>query len=220
VMEWKGDGEWGTPAIALKRPYHLSYPFLFEWEGEHYLIPESVANRRVELYRTSSFPIGWRLDRVLLDDIDAVDPTVVRLDDRWWMFVTVRNPGRSPSTELHVFHAETPLGPWSSHALNPVKLDIRSARPAGRPFEVDGSIYRPSQDCSVRYGGAIVLNRIEQLSETDYREVVVDRIDPGWGPGLIGTHTINSHHELTVVDGLARGARFERWARKKAARRR
>ncbi len=220
VMEWKGDARWGKPAIALNRPYHLSYPFLFEWEGERYLIPESVAQRRVELYRTGSFPVGWELDRVLLDDIAAVDPTVVRLNDRWWMFVTVINPGRSPSTELHVFHAETPLGPWSSHTLNPVKLDIRSARPAGRPFTVDGTIYRPSQDCSVRYGSGMVLNRVEQLSETDYREVVVDRIDPGWAPGLVGTHTINSHLELTVVDGLARGARFERWARRKEKRRR
>lgn len=220
VMEWDGENGWSQPVLALERPYHLSYPYLFEWNGQHFMIPESVANRRVELYRTSSFPVGWQLDRVLLDDIAAVDPTVVQLNDRWWMFLTVLNPGRSPSTELYVFHADTPLGPWSSHPLNPVKLDIRSARPAGRPFMVDGAIYRPSQDCSVRYGGAIVFNRIDRLSETEYREEVVDRIDPGWAPGLVGTHTINSHQELTVVDGLARGRRFERWARKKDKRRR
>ena len=219
VMEWLEDDHWGSPVVALERPYHLSYPYLFEWEGQHYMIPESVANFRVELYRTDSFPVGWELDRVLLDDIAAVDPTIVYLNGRCWMFVTMVNPGGSPSTELHIFHAANPLGPWLPHALNPVKSDIRSARPAGRPFTVDGAIYRPAQDCSERYGGAIVLNRIDLLSDTEYREVVIDRIDPGWAPGLVGIHTINSHSELTVVDALAQGSRFEKWARKRVKHR-
>ena len=219
VMEWMGDDQWNTPAVALERPYHLSYPYLFEWEGERYMVVESEANSSVEVYRTTSFPVGWEIDRVLLEDISAVDPTIVELNGRWWMFVTLVNPGGSPSTELNIFHAANPLGPWLPHALNPVKSDIRSARPAGRPFTVDGAIYRPAQDCSLRYGGAIVLNRIDLLSDTEYREVVVDRIDPRWAPGLVGTHTINSHSELTVVDALAQGSRFEKWARRKVKHR-
>ena len=218
VMEWNDERGWGQPVVALRRPYHLSYPFLLDWNGEKYLVPESVANRTVEAYRAKSFPLDWELDRVLLNDVQAVDPTIIGRNGRWWMFVSMVAPGGSSSTELHLYHAETPLGPWVPHDLNPVKSDVRSARPAGRPFEVDGVLYRPAQDCSVRYGYALVINRVEELSETQYREVSVARINPRWCPGLVGTHTLNSDTSLTVVDGLVRGRQFERWARSKVMR--
>ena len=42
----------------------------------------------------------------------------------------------------------------------------------------NGLLYRPAQDCSVRYGYATVVHQIERLSRTEFREHEVARIEP------------------------------------------
>jgi hypothetical protein len=89
-----------------------------------------------------------------------------------------------------------------------VVADVRSARSAGRIFEHDGALIRPSQDSSIRYGYATVLNRIEVLTGTEYREVSVARIDRSWIAGNLGTHTYNRDSTYEVVDGYRRFSRL------------
>jgi hypothetical protein len=209
VMEAGADGSWNTPVPVLQRPYHLSYPFTFWWEEQLFMVPESGGNRTVELYRCTEFPDAWELDTILLTDINAVDSTLIEHRGRWWMFLSIGHEwSRDLDEELSIFHAPTPRGPWTPHARNPVKTDVRSARPAGRFFEWKGNLYRPAQDCAERYGHAISLSRVLQLDETEYREVEVGRILPQWRPGLVATHTLNSAPGITVIDGLLRRPRF------------
>jgi hypothetical protein len=208
VMTLGDNGRWSTPAKVLERDYHLSYPFTFQWEGSWYLIPESGANRTVELYRAAEFPHRWELDRVLLSGVHAVDATLAEIDGTWWMFANVAEPGASTWDELHLFYADSPLGPWTPHRRNPVKSDVRSARPAGRLFRHEGVWYRPAQDCSVRYGYAIVVHRVERLDRDEYRESEASTILPTWMPRMAGTHTINAAGGLTVVDAWLRRPRL------------
>jgi hypothetical protein len=208
VMEVDKSGPAGDSIPVLEPDYHLSHPFLFEWEGTHYLIPESAENRTVELYRAMSFPDKWELAGVLLTNVRAADATVACLGNLWWMFVTIGGQRVSKNDELHLFFAEKPLGPWQPHRRNPVKSDVRSARPAGGVFRWAGHYYRPSQDCSTTYGHAIVLNRIETIDPANYHETEVARITPTWRPRLSATHTINAVAGLTVIDGCMRKPRF------------
>jgi hypothetical protein len=208
VMTRHDDGSWSPPEPVLDREYHLSYPFVFQWEGNWYLIPESGENRTVELYRATAFPHRWELDRVLLSGLHAVDATLAEIDDTWWMFVNVAEPGASTWDELHVYHAGSPLGPWTPHRRNPVKSDVRSARPAGRLFRHGGHWYRPAQDCSVRYGYATVVHRIERIDREEYREVEASKIFPNWLPDMAGTHTLNAAGGLTVVDAWLKRRKY------------
>lgn len=194
------------PFKVLERPYHLSYPFLFEWRGGQYMIPESGANGTVELYRSTDFPAGWQLERVLLEDLNnPVDATLHEEDGRWWMFLSIQVEGASANwDELHLYYADSPLGPWMPHRRNPVKSDVRGSRPAGKLFRWGDELYRPAQDCSRRYGYAISLNRVVRLSTEEYEEEEVSKILPEWDRRIIGTHTLNSVGDLTVVDCLLR----------------
>lgn len=203
------DGSHTEPQVVLERPYHLSYPFVFEWDGNVWMIPESGANRTVELYRAVDFPSAWSLDRVLLDDIAACDATLFSADSRWWMAVNIApDPSAAYWDELHLFHAGTPLGPWTPHASNPVRSDTRSSRPAGHVVATSEGLLRPAQDCSRGYGYAIVLNRIDRLDDHRFVESEVGRLLPTWHPGLNGTHTINATGRLVAIDGKLRRPRF------------
>jgi hypothetical protein len=195
------EGKPGTPFTVLEREYHLSYPFVFEWEGARYMIPETRSVRRVELYRAEVFPSEWRLHSVLFSDIDLADTTIAAIGDRYWMFASEGGPGQA---EMHLFHGPSPLGPWEPHVRSPFKWDCRGARPAGKIFEKAGRLYRPAQDCSLEYGHSIVIHRIDRIDVTAYEETEVSRILPRWAPGLRRTHTINHVGELTVVDAARR----------------
>jgi len=206
VVEVDAAGNASEPRRVLERDYHLSYPFLVE-DGQLYMIPETASNRTVEIYRCVQFPHRWKLERVLLHDLWCADATLHRDGDRWWMFASCCVDGGEMNDELNLFHAESLLGDWKPHRRNPVRSDVRGARPAGRIFAQDGALYRPGQVCTPIYGAAIALNRITRLDEHGYAEEEVRRIAAA-GPGLIGMHTINRAGELSVTDVFLRRPRW------------
>ena len=176
----------------------MSYPFVIEHEGKIHVVPESAASGKVELYELSSD--GERLERVCTLLEEAVfDPTVFQHEGRWWLFGTV--PPLSNVT-LHAWYSDRLEGPWTPHALNPVKQDVRSARPGGTPFRHNGELYRPAQDSEVTYGHRIAINRILELSPTAFREETVKHIGPLKGTAYNqGMHTLSAVGEFTLVDG-------------------
>ena len=204
------DGRLAPARRVLERPYHLSYPFVFEHDGAIFMIPETSSNFTVELYRCTSFPDQWIFEATLLSDIFATDATLYHDGTRWWMFLTVGENGSYSWDELHLFMAESPSGPWQPHPGNPVKCDSRSARPAGPLFRREGRLIRPTQDCSQTYGGAIRLCEIEILTPSDFREQVIDQILPDWIPGANGIHTLTATNRVEVID--IRTPRRFRWS--------
>jgi hypothetical protein len=191
---------------VLEEDHHLSYPFVFQWGGDFFMIPETAAREQVRLYRCVRFPDRWKLERVLLSNLRAFDATAAYRFGRWWLFAAVApyGAGGGYMDALHLFHADSPLGPWTPHRTNPVNSDVRSARPAGRLFERDGYLHRPAQDCSKHYGYAVSVNRIVRLDPESYDEVEVDKLLPTCLPHVTGVHTLNTAGELTVIDCLMR----------------
>ena len=200
-------GAIATPVPILEKGYHLSYPFVFQWDGDWFMVPETASQNQVELYRCVGFPARWKLERVLLSGLRAFDPTLAFLFGKWWLFATVPAYGAGINDELHLFSADAPVGPWTPHRNNPIKSDVRSARPAGRVFERSGQFYRPAQDCSTRYGYAVSINHILQLNPERYEEREVDRVIPHWEPNVVGVHTLNMAGTITVIDCLLRRKR-------------
>lgn len=199
------DGEPGEPVEVLRRPYHLSYPFVFEHEGQMYMIPESRRNRSIELYRATSFPEQWTLEAVLLSGICAVDATLAKVGGKFWILAGVSNGRHSNSDELGLFFADALTGPWTPHPGNPVVSDVRRSRPAGALFYEGERLIRPSQDCSRAYGYGLVFSEVVRLTETEYEERPIARIDPGWAKGNHGTHTYSRSERFEAIDGNLAG---------------
>jgi hypothetical protein len=206
------------PKPVLHAGCHLSYPFLFAHEGEVFMIPETREAGRIELYRAVSFPHGWRREAILLDDIDAVDASVLAHDGRLWLFACVATPGASSADELHAFWAEALRGPWHPHARNPVVSDVRCARPAGAVQRWGARIVRPGQDCSRRYGGAISFREIEVLTPSAYAEHEIDRLEPANVGSARATHTYASDGRFEAIDLLRRELRIRRRLERKLPR--
>lgn len=200
VMNINSDGDTSEPCIILDKEYHLSYPFVFENEGNWYMIPETSANRTIELYKCEYFPYKWVLEKILFNEIDAVDSTIFLYSNKFWLFTNIKKSGSWYDDELFLFYSDSLDGNWVSHPKNPIVSSPRSARNAGKIFIHDEKIIRPSQDCSIRYGNAVNYNIIEVLTETDYKERKVNSFL--WKDFLSakGIHTYNFSDDYEIID--------------------
>ncbi|MEO5644196.1 MAG: hypothetical protein ABIQ40_12155 [Bacteroidia bacterium] len=166
----------GNMQSLLEAKVHLSYPFVIDREdaneSNRVILPESCAANHIFCFDSANPKNG----KVLAANLPAVDATPVLFNGRWWIFCTL--PTELSNTELFIYHAPQFEGPWLPHRNNPVKCDVRSSRPGGTPFIIDGKLYRPAQDCSTSYGAAVVLNEVLILTENSFAERTVKRIEP------------------------------------------
>ncbi len=202
VMDENGNYE--KPEIILEKPYHLSYPFVFEYQNEYYMIPESSSNQTIELYKCMEFPNKWQFQMNLMENVKAVDATVYYHNNKWWMFANiVENKGASSFDELFLFYAEDLFSNnWQPHEMNPIVSDCKISRPAGKIFSEKGRLYRPSQNCSSRYGYGFNINEITLLNTDNYSEELISSVKPNWDKSILGTHTFNRDNSLHVIDAL------------------
>ena len=208
VVEVDRSGRVSEPLPVLARDYHLSYPFLVQEGGALYMIPETAHNRAIEAYRCVEFPRKWKLAKVLVHDVWCADATFHRAADAWWMFASFGADGGEVNDELNLFRADRLLGEWRPHRANPVKSDVRGARPAGRLFRQGDALYRPGQICTPIYGAGIALHRVTRMDERGYAEEEVRRILPSARDAVLGMHTINRAGALSVTDYFVRRPRF------------
>jgi hypothetical protein len=207
--EIDSEGNCGKPRVVLERTYHLSYPFLFTWQGEIYMIPETRDNGTIEMYRASDFPYSWVHEAVLMSDVAATDSTLLHHHDKWWLFTAGVLYHAPPEKTLCLFVADSPFGPWTAHPKNPIVSDLSHARPAGCLYFDNGQLIRPGQDCSNSYGGGVRLHRVDVLSETDYKETQLASITSDWIPGSRGIHTLNQNATYRVIDCKFLISRFD-----------
>jgi hypothetical protein len=198
-LDWPSGFSWDRAGLECDLGRHASYPFVFRHQGDLWMVPESCALRKVVLLKKSPGG-GWEHVCDLIDDAVLADPTLLFRDERWWLFAA---DGRgTPHTRLLIFHAPTLTGPWVPHRLNPVKVDVTGARPAGPLFEVDGILYRPAQDCAAGYGRAITIQRVIELSIDAFCELEVARVEPARDSAYPdGVHTLAVADDGLFLDG-------------------
>lgn len=181
---------------ALRPDYHVSYPFIFRHGAEIYMLPETQAAKRIELWRCVDFPLRWELCAHAFEGVSAVDTSLVEHEGAWWLFTNISR-GAFPEhcTELEIFRIDSPLldNP-RPHLRNPVVTDVRVARNAGRIFRQAGRLIRPSQDNSGGvYGFGLNLMEIVRLDMEVYEERRIRHIE--------GSHHLDVSGEKFVFDG-------------------
>lgn len=196
---------WQYERIILSAPFHLSYPYVFKWENDYYMVPETRAAREVRLYRAIDFPYVWEFKEILLKRRRFADNSLFRFQDRWWMFTD------SGNTTLRLYHADGLSGPWREHRKSPIiRKDPRIARPGGRAVVLGNEVIRYAQDDLLAYGSRVWGFRVTALTTKTYREEpcpspVIEASGEGWN--RFGMHTIDPHpledgRWIACVDGF------------------
>lgn len=200
VCEIGPNGVLSSPRTVLEQPYHLSYPFVFERGGQIYMLPETGAAGRIELYRADPYPDRWVLERVLIEGIDSGDPTLIDHAGQLWLFATERCDDASVHDCLSLFFADDLFGEWQRHPGNPVVMHAGIARPAGRIERVGAHLIRPVQDCGPAYGAALALQRIDQLDLDSFAETTLAHLAAPRDWLATGLHTLNRGGGIETID--------------------
>jgi len=203
---------------VLQEPFHLSFPYVFRWDSEYYMIPETHDQREVRLYRARTFPHGWVFERTLLAGAAFTDSSIVRHDGRWWLFTSF--PGDATCS---VFHADTLKGDWTPHPQNPIVRDARAqARSAGRIIDTGHRLLRFAQDCTDSYGMGVHAFEIIALTPTQYAErpvqstPILSGVGRGWnarGMHHLDAHELAAGQWVACVDGFRKAwtLGYRRW---------
>ncbi|MDE1900759.1 MAG: hypothetical protein KGI37_03820 [Alphaproteobacteria bacterium] len=187
--------------IDLPARSHLSFPFLFRLDGVVFMMPESSASRKLEIFQWRENDGQWVPFVSLFLDKPAADATLFEKDGLLWISYT--DVSDHPHDNLNLIYARTLAGPWVPHPKNPVRRGTQSSRNAGAVFTADGKLYRPSQDCSRLYGGSIRIMEITTCTPDDYAEREVNHIRPSAKAYTDGVHTLMPWGEnKCLVDGM------------------
>jgi hypothetical protein len=202
VMKLDRDLNNGARQLLLDTQSHLSYPFIFSEGEKTYLFPEAGQSGKLSCYEYDSENCSLKFLKNIIS-LPLIDSTIVSYKGKYWLLATIR--GKDADNKLYIFYADNLTGPYTAHAKNPVKAGLTGTRPAGNMIEVDGELYRPAQNCRYTYGESITINKITELSETDFKEerhmtVKINRYNK-LNRGIHGIHTINSLDNIIVVDG-------------------
>lgn len=199
---------WTYEQIILDESFHLSYPYIFERDGQYYMIPESRGANAVRLYKAQKFPTEWIFISELIVG-DYADPSIVFKDGKWWLFVLQGHDTPCP------YYAEELIGPWTQHPESPIiKGDRNIARPGGRLIVHDDKIIRYTQDGEPMYGNQLRVFQIDEISATTYREheiarsPVLQASGSGWnasGMHHIDPHLMSEANWIACVDGKDEG---------------
>lgn len=163
---------WTYNRVVLKDEVHLAFPYVFEYEGSFYMIPDRWNRERpapVRLFRTDSLPDGWRpVSTVVAPDRQLADCVVFRWDERWWALLG-SDDGRY---DLVAYYSDDLLADgWTPHEDNPVASGRPGgARPAGRPVVGEDGVLVFLQDCAAQYGEKVRAYEIERLAPGEYAD--------------------------------------------------
>lgn len=200
---------WSYKQIILDEPFHLSYPYVFEWKNEYYMIPETNQVKSIRLYKANDFPYNWSLVKTLIDGKNFVDNSIFFYNDTWWILTEtfVRN---NNNDNLHLYYSDELTGLWTEHPKSPIIMgDANISRPGGNVIVFDNRIVRYAQDCDPYYGNQVWAFEITALTKQTYEEhkvgnrPVIKGFD-NWnihGMHQVSPYMISEGRWIAAVDG-------------------
>jgi hypothetical protein len=189
--------------ILLDTGSHLSYPFIFKENNKNYIFPEASRSGVLTCYEFDSAKKSLHFLKEIIK-LPLLDSTILKYNNKYWLFGTLNDA--KAGYMLYVYFSDNLLGPYVPHPANPVKKGMDGTRSAGHFIEVDGNIYRPTQNCANAYGESITINKLSVLNEYEVMEETYMNInidDYNWkNHGIHTIHTINSLDGIVAVDGI------------------
>jgi len=188
--------------ILLDTKSHLSYPFIYLEENKTYIFPEAAHSGKLSCYEYNPIndSISFLKDII---DLPLLDSTIIKYNEKYWLLGTLY--GKDPHNKLYIYYSDNLLGPYTPHPENPVKTSLNGTRPAGDFIKIDGTIFRPAQNCENQYGESITINKVNTLNEFKFEEepymlISIDRKKHN-NKNIYTFHTINVIGDLIAVDG-------------------
>lgn len=195
----KETNSFGSYKEIISEKYHLSYPLVFEFKNEIYMLPEASESDSLYFYKAIDFPEKWKKTENLLSGIKLVDTTPFFIDNSLYAIgLDISNE----SFNLLLMRYEANRFTIVDKIEN---CDMSLSRPGGRIIVKDDKLVAITQDCKEAYGKAVNFIEVTIKDNKLMLSEPLKKITPN-DVGLIkakqadGIHTYNFSKDLEVVD--------------------
>lgn len=187
---------WSIPQIVLQENFHLSFPFVFRYENNCYMIPETEEDNTIRLYKSENENLTkWSLTKKILFSsrnknmqFNYSDSCIWLIDSIFYLFTSQKCNG---VYQLQLYISTELDGVYEAHPKSPICVSNKYGRNAGAVFMAGNKLYRPSQDCTTSYGANVSIHEITILTTKEYEETLyVDDIIPRDSP----IYSAGGHH--------------------------
>lgn len=196
------------PKTILSEPWHLSFPNVFKYQNDYYMLPECSEIGKICIYKMHT-PDKWIMIKQYNIE-NCVDTSLIVKDDIVFLLTSEEFVQDKLKTRLRLFKIDN--FPYSEpidctyKAIGEKNFDY-SSRNGGNIFEENGELYRVGQNSLPDfYGKSTSVYKINGLSENCYkesffREMTIDDMKYK-NRKLIpyGTHTYSRNQEYEAVD--------------------
>ena len=189
--------------IVLEEKFHLSYPFLIKSNQNLFMVPETHEANDIRMYKCTDFPLKWKLHKILIKNIRAVDNNIIKYNNKYWLFTNKDSSDVGDfASELHIFYAdELDSTSWKSHPKNPVIFDSKKARNGGKILSDDDHLYRVFQKHDFdKYGASLGISKIKILTENEYQEEIFMNLLPDFDEKILGIHNFTFDTDIIAND--------------------
>ena len=77
------DGQkFGDYKIIIEEKGHLSFPFVFQFNNQIYLMPETGYEKSIILFKAIDFPYVWERDKLILSGVNSSDSIFTLIDNK------------------------------------------------------------------------------------------------------------------------------------------
>lgn len=196
-----------APVIIYEFEFHTSYPCIFEYNNELYIVPETSQNKTVEILKCKKWPYKWEKDeKPLIGNICAVDTTRFVKDTKQGFFLYKMKSENDGNREL--YFAKTLNNSLQIESIELLKrYDDYNGRPGGNVLSINGESIRVVQPKTNYYGEKIEFysfgwDENGKYWETKVSEFNKQQIRTNVRYKVIGTHTINRLGDVEIIDML------------------
>lgn len=196
------DNKFSKVKDALIEPFHLSYPNVFKHKGHYYMIPETCSANELRIYESLDFPVGWKLKKVLLKDIQVVDTSFMIIDDDHYLLFSHDISENNPKLRLFILNLDN-LVVFELKSENALSTD----RPGGNIVELSDEKFRILQDCSESYGKQLKVFQIrnidfnnESFEEEFIKTISIDDVPFHQKKKFDRIHTLTRSGEFEAID--------------------
>lgn len=159
--------KWTKPQLALEEPFHLSYPNVFEIDGNIYMMPESCEDQSIRLYKAVDNDLTkWEHVHTLLKGEAYADSAIIKIENVYYLFTTFGENGRN---KLYLYVSDSLFGKWEKHPMSP-SSGVVGQRCAGSIIKWNNALYRPAQREDRYYGDGVDVYKIDSLTPTEFKE--------------------------------------------------
>lgn len=190
--------------VAYEFEGHTSYPCIFEYNDELFMIPETTFDNTIKVLKYENNK--WKKYSCIKKEINAPDTTFLTIGAKPFVFV-YEVFSRNKRT-LHLCELDDKL----TSIIDDVAVKFYSVpdgRPGGNCFSKDNKLYRVTQPGIRNYGEKISIFEFT-FDGKMYDEIKVAEILPRdllfeQKEKILGVHTFNKLENIEVIDVLIKG---------------